>query len=93
MDARDAGRMARNVGLAALGVVAGLALSRVGRTAAKARMVLHGDWEGQLKAEHAAIKRLLKAMADSEFGEAVKRTALLDNVAGASPATRWRRRT
>ena len=76
-------RLIRNAGIAAIGIIAGVAYARARKTALKASMVLHGDWEGQLTAEHAAVKRLLKAMTGSEVGEAVKRVALLDNVASA----------
>ncbi len=80
MHARDTGRVMALAGAAAIGVMAGLALSRTRRTAMKAVMALTGDWERQLKAEHAVVKRLLKAMAESEPGEAVKRTTLLASV-------------
>ncbi len=66
---------------AALGVLAGLAIGRTGKVAAKAKMLLHGDWEGQLKAEHRAVRKLLKAMVETDIGEAPKRAALLAETA------------
>lgn len=76
---RTTGRMIGAAGVA-LGVVAGLALSRTRRTAVKAVMALTGDWEKQLKAEHRSLKKALKAMADSELFEPVRRTQLLASV-------------
>ena len=75
---RNTGRLIGAAGVAALGVVAGLALSRSRRAAMKAVMALTGDWEKQLKAEHTAMKKLLKAMTDTETGEDVKRAELLE---------------
>ena len=80
MKARTTGRVIAAAGVAAIGIAAGLALSRTRRTALKAVMVLTGDWEKQLKSEHRAVKRLLKAMSDSEPGETAKRAALLESV-------------
>lgn len=80
MNARTTGKVIAVAGAAALGLAAGIALSRTRRTALKAVMALTGDWEKQLKAEHTAIRKLLKAMVDSEPGEAVKRAALLESV-------------
>jgi hemerythrin superfamily protein len=74
---RNTGRLMGAAGVAALGVVAGLALSRSKHAAMKAVMALTGDWERQLKAEHAAIKKLLKAMVDAELTDAPKRAELL----------------
>jgi len=73
----------RLIAAAAVGVLAGLALGRTGQVAAKAKMLLHGDWEGQLKAEHRTVRRLLKAMAETDVGEAPKRASLLAEVADA----------
>ena len=73
---RTTGRLIGAAGVA-VGVVAGLALSQTGRTARKAAMALTGDWEKQLKSEHRALKKALKAMADSDLGDAVRRVSLL----------------
>ncbi len=73
---RNTGRLIA-VSAAALGIVTGLALSKTKRAALKASLALAGDWEKQLKAEHATIKKLLKAMVDSGLDEAVKRAELL----------------
>jgi hemerythrin superfamily protein len=80
MRAHTTGRVIAVAGVAALGVAAGLALSRTRKTALQAVMALTGDWDRQLKAEHAAVKRLLKAMVESEPLEAVKRSALVESV-------------
>ena len=77
MNSRNAGQLIRAAAAAGLGVMAGLALGRVRQTALKAGMALTGDWEKQLKAEHRRIKQLVRAMADSDLGDAVERTALL----------------
>ncbi len=83
MHSRYRGRLIRAAGVALVGVAVGLALGKAPRAAAKAGRVLHGDWEKQLKSEHRAIKRLCKAMAETEVGEAAKRSALLEQVADA----------
>jgi iron-sulfur cluster repair protein YtfE (RIC family) len=75
---RNTGRIIGAAGVAALGVVAGLALSRSKQTAMKAVMALTGDWERQLKAEHGAIRKLLKAMVDAELTDAARRAELLE---------------
>jgi hemerythrin superfamily protein len=75
---RNTGRMIGAAGVAALGVVAGLALSRSKRTAMKAVMALTGDWEKQLKAEHTAIKKLLKAMVETELPDGARRAELAE---------------
>jgi hemerythrin superfamily protein len=74
---RNAGRMIGAAGAAALGLVAGLALSRTKQVARKAGMALTGDWEKQLKAEHRSVRKLLKGMVDSQLGDAVERASLL----------------
>jgi iron-sulfur cluster repair protein YtfE (RIC family) len=79
---RNTGRMVAAAGVAALGVAAGLMLSRTPRMARKAVLSLTGDWEKQLKAEHAAAKKLLRSMADTEIIEPVKRAELLDALDG-----------
>ena len=83
MKAHHAARIIGAAGMAVLGVAAGLAIGRAKRWGVKAHMALSGDWEKQLKSEHAAVKKLLKAMADSEVGESAKRVALLEAVAQA----------
>ncbi len=80
MKAHQAGRMIAAAGVAVLGVAAGLAIGRFKRMGVKAHMALTGDWEKQLKSEHAATKKLLKEMADSEPNEGAKRLALLETV-------------
>ena len=77
MNSRNTGRLIGAAAAAGLGVLAGLALSRAKQTALKAGLALTGGWEKQLKAEHRAIKRLVRAMAESDLGEAAERTALL----------------
>ncbi len=81
MDMRITGRMIGAAGVAALGVAAGFAVGRARQFTTRAGMALHGDWEGQLKSEHRKIKRQLKAMTDSEIGEAARRATLLANLA------------
>ena len=78
MNSRMARRLIGAVGAAALGVFAGLSLGRARKAVAKASMALTGDWEKQMKAEHRAIRKLLKAMAETELEEAPRRAALLD---------------
>jgi hemerythrin-like domain-containing protein len=70
-------------GAAALGIVAGLALGRGRKTVAKAANALHGDWLGVLKAEHRAVRKLLKAMTDSDFGDAARRVLLVEKLGDA----------
>ena len=77
MNRRMTGRLIGAVGAAALGVAAGLSLGRARRAVAKASMTLNGDWERQMKAEHRALRKLLKAMVDSEMEDAPRRAALL----------------
>jgi iron-sulfur cluster repair protein YtfE (RIC family) len=77
---RNTGRLIGAAGVAALGVVAGLAFSRTKHAALMAGLMMTGDWEKQLKGEHAALKKALKAMADSDILEPVKRTALLTHL-------------
>ena len=74
---RNTGRLLGAAGAAALGIVAGLALSKTRRAALKAGLALTGDWEKQLKAEHRMIRKLLKAMVDSQIGDAVERASLV----------------
>ena len=81
MDMRITGRMIGAAGVAALGIVAGLAAGRARQMTTRAGMALHGDWEGQLKAEHRKIKRRLKAMTDTQIGDAARRAALLADLA------------
>ena len=80
-DMKITGRMIGAAGVAALGVVAGLAVGRARQATTRAGMALHGDWEGQLKSEHRRIKRQLKAMVDSEIGEPARRAMLLAKLA------------
>ncbi len=81
MNSHYRGRLLRAAGVALVGVAVGLALGKAPRAAARAGRVLHGDWEKQLRSEHRAIKRLCKAMAETEVGEAARRSALLEQVA------------
>ena len=81
MDASKTGRLIGAVGVAALGVAAGLAIGGARRAAAKAAVSLQGDWEKQLKREHRGVRRLVKAMAESDIGEAPRRAALLGELA------------
>ena len=83
MRVHNRARLVRAAAVALAGVALGLMLGKAPRAAAKAGRVLHGDWEKQLKAEHRAIKRLLKAMAETEVGEAARRSALLEQVSEA----------
>ena len=80
MNTRMAGRLLGVASAAALGVVAGLSFGRARRAVAKASMTLNGDWERQMKAEHRALRKLLKAMTDSEMEDAARRAALLAEV-------------
>ena len=77
MNARMTGRLIAAAGAAALGVVAGLSFGRARKAVAKASMALTGDWEKQMKADHRALKKLLKEMADSSMEDAAQRAALL----------------
>lgn len=81
MQLRSTGRMLVLAGAAAVGVMAGVALSRSNRVLFRARSRLHGDWLGHLKAEHRVVKKLLKAMATAEFDDPPRRAALLEKVA------------
>ena len=83
MNRRLTGRMIGAAGAAALGVVAGLSFGRARKAVAKASMALNGDWERQLKAEHRGLRKLLKAMTDSEMEDAARRAALLAQVSEA----------
>ena len=83
MRSNRAGHLIGTLGAAALGVFAVLALGRAKRAAAKAVVVLHGDWEGQLKSEHRGVKKLLKAMVETEIGDAARRSALVQEVGDA----------
>ncbi len=80
MTSRMTGRLIGAAGAAALGVVAGLSLGRARRAVAKASMALNGDWEKQMKAEHRAIRKLLKAMAETPLEEAARRAAMLEEL-------------
>ena len=77
MNTRMTGRLIGAAGAAALGVVAGLSLGRARRAVARASMALSGDWEGQMKAEHKALKKMLQAMAGTGVADAAERAALL----------------
>ncbi len=81
MNPSKTGRLIGAVGVAALGVAAGLAIGGARRAAAKAAVSLQGDWEKQLKREHRSVRRLLKAMAETEIGEAPRRATLLAELA------------
>ena len=83
MRSNAAGRLIGTVGAAALGVFAVLALRRAKHVAAKTIVALHGDWEGQLKAEHRGVRRMLKAMVETEIGDAAKRSALVQELGDA----------
>ena len=83
MGVRRAGMKVGLAGAAALGLVAGLALGRGRKTVAKAANALHGDWLGVLKAEHKAVRKLLKAMTDSDFGDAARRALLVEKLGDA----------
>ena len=75
-------RLIGAAGVAAIGLLAGMAIGRAKKTAVKAHMLLSGDWERQLKSEHRAVKALLRAMVAPEAG-ATARAALLEQVADA----------
>lgn len=81
MNTRMTGRLIGAAGAAALGVVAGLSLGRARRAVARASMALAGDWEGQLKAEHKAIKKMLQAMGEVGVDEGPRRVALVNSLA------------
>jgi len=81
MNTRMTGRLIGAAGAAALGVVAGLTLAQSRKAVAKASMALAGDWEKQMKAEHRALKKMLRAMADSDLEQAAQRAALLETAA------------
>jgi len=83
MRAQSAGQLIGAAGVAALGVMAGLAIGRARKTAVGAHMALSGDWEKQLKSEHRVVKKLLRAMGDTEVGDGVRRVALLQAVSDA----------
>src|SRR3569623_1336285 len=80
MNARGAGRMLMLGSAAALGVIAGVALSRSKRVALRATSRLHGDWLGHLQAEHRGVRKLLKAMTHADFEAPARRAALLEKV-------------
>jgi hemerythrin-like domain-containing protein len=77
MNARMTGRLIGAAGAAALGVVAGLSVARARKAVAKASMALTGDWEKQMKAEHRGLRKVLKAMVDSDATDAAAREALV----------------
>ena len=83
MGVRRAGINLGLMGAAAVGLVAGLALGRGKKTVVQAATALHGDWFGVLKAEHRAVQKLLKAMTDTDFGDAARRTLLLEKIGDA----------
>jgi hemerythrin superfamily protein len=74
---RNTGRLIGAAGVAAFGLVAGLALGRTKKAAMKAGMALTGDWEKQLRSEHRHVRKLLKGMVDSQVGDTVERASLL----------------
>ena len=78
MSTRTTGRLIGAAGAAAVGVVAALAVGRARKAVAKASMALHGDWEKQMKAEHRALRKVLKAMTDSDVSETAERVALAE---------------
>lgn len=78
MNSRMTGRLIGAAGAAALGVVAGLSLGRARKAVAKASMALTGDWEKQMKAEHAAVKKVLRALCDSDLEDPAERVALVE---------------
>ncbi len=80
MRARHAGRMIGAVGVAVIGIAAGLMLGKAKKFGVKAHMALSGDWEKQLGSEHDITRKLLKQMAEAGPEEAVKRVALLETV-------------
>ena len=81
MNARMTGRLIGAAGAAALGVVAGLSLGRARKAVAKVSMTITGDWEKQMKAEHRALRKVLKAMSDSDDSAAAQRVALVQTAA------------
>jgi iron-sulfur cluster repair protein YtfE (RIC family) len=83
MNTRMTGRLIGAAGAAALGVVAGLTLAQARKAVAKASMALNGDWEKQMKAEHRALRKLVKEMAESGLEHASHRAALLEQVSEA----------
>jgi hemerythrin-like domain-containing protein len=80
MNTRMAGRLIGAAGAAAIGVVAGLSLGRARKAVARASMALSGDWEGQMKAEHRALKKLLRSMAEAGIEDTARRVALVEAV-------------
>jgi hemerythrin superfamily protein len=58
-------------------------IGRVKREVVKAHMALSGDWEAQLKAEHKAVRALLRALVKTSADEEDKRRAILEGVADA----------
>jgi len=77
MNTRMTGRLIGAAGAAALGVAAGLTLARARKAVAKAAMALTGDWDKQLKAEHRAMRKVLKALCDSPADDPAARVALV----------------
>ena len=80
MNARMTTRIVGAAGMVGLGVIAGLALGQARRLATKAAMRLTGDWERQMKAEHRALIKLTRSLADARIEEAPKRAALVSAV-------------
>lgn len=80
MRARNAGRGLGLAAAVAVGVFAGVALSRSRRTMFRVKSRLQGDWLGHLKAEHRVMRKLLKAMTHAEFDNPPRRAALLEKV-------------
>lgn len=70
-------------GAAMLGLLAGFALGRAKKTMVGAHMALNEDWEKQLKSEHRAVKKVLKAMAATGAEDGHERRALLETAADA----------
>jgi hemerythrin-like domain-containing protein len=83
MGVRRAGINLGLAGAAALGLFAGLALGRGKKTVAQATTHLHGDWFGVLKSEHRTVQKLLKALTGTDFGDAARRTLLLEKIGDA----------
>ena len=81
MNARMTGRLIGAAGAAVLGVAAGLTLGRARKAVTKASMALTGDWEKQMKAEHRALRKVLKDMADSDISDTAERADLLATAA------------
>lgn len=80
MNLRRAAKLMGLAGVAASGLAAGLAAGEGRRVARQAVMSRHGDWQGRLKAEHKLVRRLLKAIAGSDFAEGPRRAQLVETL-------------